>query len=66
MIPAQEALERLRSGNRRFVSSIGADGTPLPPARRFDRQVLRYETKLREGFRRRNEPAARQPRSSLH
>lgn len=36
MISAQEALERLRDGNRRFVSSIGSDETLPSHARRTD------------------------------
>lgn len=33
MIPASEALQRLRDGNQRFVSSIGKDGSALRQAR---------------------------------
>jgi carbonic anhydrase len=34
MIPAREALERLRKGNRRFVSALGSRDTPASQARR--------------------------------
>ena len=33
MIPAQEALERLKEGNRRFMSGIRSDDTPMSLAR---------------------------------
>ena len=36
MIPAQEALERLREGNRRFVSNIKGRETPLNQSRRAE------------------------------
>jgi len=34
MVSAQEALERLREGNRRFVAGLAGDGTSLGPQRR--------------------------------
>jgi len=34
MVSAQEALERLREGNRRFVAGLAGDGTPVGPQRR--------------------------------
>lgn len=36
MIPALEALERLREGNRRFVSSLDQGGLQVTPPRRFE------------------------------
>jgi carbonic anhydrase len=36
MIPAAEALQRLREGNQRFVSSIQGDGTLLSATRKFE------------------------------
>jgi carbonic anhydrase len=36
MIPAHEALDRLRAGNRRFVASIENPHAPLSEARRFE------------------------------
>lgn len=36
MIPAREALERLRAGNRRFVSSITDNGAAIPAPRRAE------------------------------
>jgi carbonic anhydrase len=36
MIPAREALERLREGNRRFVASLGSREALLGQARRFE------------------------------
>jgi carbonic anhydrase len=36
MTPAQEALERLRAGNRRFVAGIGNPDAPLGHARRVE------------------------------
>jgi carbonic anhydrase len=36
VIPASEALQRLRDGNRRFVASIGKDTAPLRHARRTE------------------------------
>jgi carbonic anhydrase len=36
MISAQEALARLREGNRRFVASVGNPDAPLNPQRRVD------------------------------
>jgi carbonic anhydrase len=36
MIPAQEALERLQQGNRRFVAGLGSSGTPLHSTRQID------------------------------
>ena len=36
MIPAHEALERLRAGNRRFVASIGNRDEMMSPARQID------------------------------
>jgi carbonic anhydrase len=35
MIPAQEALDRLREGNARFVASLGNPDAPLEQARRM-------------------------------
>jgi carbonic anhydrase len=36
MIPAREALERLRAGNRRFVQAIADGGAALPAPRRAE------------------------------
>jgi carbonic anhydrase len=36
MIPAREALERLRAGNHRFVASLADDGAALPAPRRAE------------------------------
>ena len=36
MIPARDALDRLREGNRRFVSRVGSGGTVLHEARRVE------------------------------
>ena len=36
MIPAHEALERLRDGNRRFVAEVRNPATTASPARRID------------------------------
>jgi carbonic anhydrase len=36
MIPAREALERLRAGNRRFASGFGGRDTPTSQARRHE------------------------------
>jgi carbonic anhydrase len=36
MIPALEAIARLREGNRRFVASLDSDGRPSTPPRRFE------------------------------
>jgi carbonic anhydrase len=36
MVPAREALDRLREGNRRFVASLSGDEVPLPHPRRIE------------------------------
>lgn len=36
MIPAPEALERLKSGNRRFVADLQGTGSVASPARRYE------------------------------
>ena len=36
MIPAREALERLREGNRRFASAVPGAGTSASPTRRLE------------------------------
>jgi carbonic anhydrase len=36
MVPAREALDRLREGNRRFVASLSGDEVPLPHHRRIE------------------------------
>jgi len=36
MIPAREALERLREGNQRFVANLSSEGVPLPHPKRIE------------------------------
>jgi carbonic anhydrase len=36
MIPALDAIARLREGNRRFVASLDSNGLPSTPPRRFE------------------------------